>query len=92
MYVVVNHAINDPAKFWATAQSATAALPSGLSVIHTFPSADGGKAVCVWEAGSVEAVRRFLDPATAGMARNDYFEVPNKEGMAMPALTRAAGA
>jgi len=92
MYVVVNHAINDTAKFWATAQSATASLPAGLKVIHTFPSPDGRKAVCVWEAPSVEAVRGLLDPATAGMARNDYFEAPNKEGMAMPRLARAAGA
>jgi hypothetical protein len=92
MYVVVNHEINDTSRFWATAQSATAGLPAGLKIIHTFPSANGRKAVCVWEADSVEAVRGFLDPATAGMARNDYFEAPNKEGMAMPTLTRAAGA
>jgi hypothetical protein len=92
MYVVVNHEINDPSRFWATAQSATAGLPAGLEVIHTFPSPDGRKAVCVWEADSVEAVRGFLDPATAGMARNAYFEAPNKEGITIPTLTRAAGA
>ena len=92
MYVVVNHEINDASKFWALAQSVTAGLPAGLKVIHTFPSPNGRKAVCVWEAASVEAVRGFLDPATAGMARNDYFEAPNKEGMAMPTLARAAGA
>ena len=92
MYVVVNHAIGDPSKFWVTAQSATASLPEGLKLIHTFPSSDGGKAVCVWEGDSVESVRRFLDPATAGMARNDYFEAPNKEGISIPTLTRAAGA
>jgi hypothetical protein len=92
MYVVVNHAINDTTRFWATAESATANLPAGFSVIHTFPSPDGRKAVCIWEADSVEAVRNFLDPATAGMAHNDYFESPNKEGMAMPTITRAAGA
>jgi hypothetical protein len=92
MYVVVNHAINDVPRFWAAAQSVTAGLPAGLKVIHTFPSADGRKAVCVWEAVSVEVVRGFLDPATAGIAHNDYFEAPNKEGMAMPTLTRAAGA
>ena len=92
MYVVVNHAISDASKFWAIAKSATAALPAGYKVIHTFPSSDGRKAVCVWEGPSVEAVRGLLDPATAGVARNDYFEAPNKEGMAMPTLTRAAGA
>ena len=92
MYVVVNHVINDTSRFWAAAQSVTSGLPAGLKVIHTFPSPDGRKAVCVWEADSVESVRRFLDPATAGVARNDYFESPNKEGMGMPSLTRAAGA
>ena len=92
MYVVVNHTINDTSKFWAAAQSITTGLPAGLKVIHTFPSPDGHKAVCVWEANSVDAVRGFLDKATAGIARNDYFEAPNKEGMAMPTLTRAAGA
>ena len=92
MYVVVNHAINDASRFWAIAQSVTSGLPAGLKVLHTFPSSDGRKAVCVWEADSVEAVRTFLDAATAGMARNDYFEAPNKEGLAMPTLTRTAGA
>jgi len=92
MYVVVNHTISDTSRFWATAQSATDELPGGLKVIHTFPSPDGHRAVCVWEADSVDAVRRFLDPATAGMAHNDYFEAPNKEGLAMPTLTRTAGA
>jgi hypothetical protein len=92
MYVVVNHAINDTAKFWAAAQSVTEGLPAGLKVLHTFPSPDGRKAVCIWEADSVDSVRRFLDPATTGMARNDYYETPNKEGMSMPRLSRAAGA
>jgi len=92
MYVVVNHAINDTSGFWAAAASVTAGLPAGLKVIHTFPSPDGHKAVCMWEADSVDSVRDFLDPATAGMARNDYFEAPNKEGMAMPTLGGVAGA
>jgi hypothetical protein len=92
MYVVVNHQINDPARFWATAESATAGLPKGLNVIHTLAAPDGRRAVCVWEADSVEAVRNFLDPATAGTARNEYFQALNKEGIAIPTLSRAAGA
>jgi hypothetical protein len=38
----------------------------------------------------VDPVRRFLDPVTAGTARNDCFEAPNTEGISMPTLTRAA--
>jgi len=92
MYVVVNHEITDPSKFWPTAQSATNSLPDGLKVIHTLSAIDGTKAVCVWEANSIDAVRNFLDPATKGMARNHYFASLNKEGFAMPTLSRAAGA
>ncbi len=92
MYVVVNHEINDTSRFWGTARSATANLPANLKLHHIFPSPDGRRAVCVWEADSVKAVRDFLDPPTAGMARNDYFEAPNREGLSMPMLTRAAGA
>lgn len=92
MYVVVNHEINDAPRFWATAESATTGLPAGLKVIHTLPSPDGRKAVCVWEANTVDAVRNFLDPVTAGMARNEYFQVLNKEGIAIPTLSRTAGA
>jgi hypothetical protein len=92
MYVVVNHDITNPAKFWSTAESATTDLPNGVNLIHTFPAPDGRRAVCLWEAESIDAVRRFLDPATAGTARNEYFQVLNKEGIAVPALSRAAGA
>lgn len=92
MFIVVNHTINDPAKFWSAAESATTGLPAGMNVIHTFPAPDGRKAVCVWEAQSVDAVRNFLDPATAGSARNEYFQALNKEGITIPTLSRAAGA
>ena len=92
MYVIVNHQINDTSRFWDTARSATASLPPNLKLHHTFPSPDGRRAVCVWEADTVNAVRDFLDPATAGMARNDYFEAPNKEGVSLPTLAGAARA
>lgn len=92
MYIVVNHEINDASSFWAMAKSATAGLPANLRLHHTFPSQDGRRAVCVWEADSIEAVRGFLDPATAGVARNEYFDTPNKEGISVPAMVRAAGA
>ncbi len=66
MYIVVNHEISDTSRFWATAQSATSGLTEGLKVIHTLPSPDGRKAVCVWEADSVDAVRNFLESGHRG--------------------------
>jgi hypothetical protein len=55
-------------------------------VHHTFPSPDGRKAVCVWEAESVEAVRSFLEPALGAVSRNEYYQAPNKEGIAVPSI------
>jgi hypothetical protein len=61
-------------------------LPAHLKVHHTFPSPDGRKAVCVWEAESVEAVRSFLEPALGAVSRNEYYQAPNKEGIAVPSI------
>jgi hypothetical protein len=85
MYVVVEHNISDPAAFWSGAQQVIPNLPPALTLHHTFPSPDGAKAICVWEAASVEAVRTFLEPAVGAMSRNIYYQVPNREGVALPA-------
>ena len=48
--------------------------------------------MCVWEAESIDAVKSFLDSAVKG-ATNDYFEVVNKDGVALPTTMAAkAGA
>jgi hypothetical protein len=44
-------------------------IPSGITLHCMFPAEEGTKAVCVWEAGSVDEVRSFVDGATAGLAR-----------------------
>jgi hypothetical protein len=86
MYVIVNHEIVDAGKFWQAAQSLVPSLPANVKLHHSYPSADGRKAVCVWEAESVDTVRELLDPMTEGMARNEYYQAPNKEGVSLPSL------
>ena len=90
MYVLVQHSISDPATFWAAADTST--LPPALTLHHTFAGKDGTHAVCLWEVESVDALRAFLEPATAQASRNEYFEVENKEGFAAPSPLRPAGA
>jgi hypothetical protein len=93
MYVLVQHTISDPATFW------NAADPRGLSpkatLHHTFPTPDGSKAVCIWEAASVEALRNLIEPVIGRVSRNEYFAVENREGFAFPSrvprATAAAG-
>ena len=90
MYVIVQHRISDPAKFWPDDVSQFATMiPPHLKLHQTFAGVDGLQAVCVWEAESLETLRGFLDPFTAGAAVNEYFPAVNREGVAIP-TTRPA--
>jgi len=92
MYVLVQHSISDPAIFWNTADPAN--NPPNVKLQHSFPTPDGTRAVCIWEAESVDAVRNFLEPLFGKVSRNEYFTVENKEGYVRPSKvpeTAAAG-
>ena len=54
MFVLVQHSISDPAIFWNTADPRNN-LPPNVKLHHTFPTPDGTRAVCIWEAESVDA-------------------------------------
>ncbi len=93
MFVLVQHTISDPAKFWNTADP-RANLPPKIKLHHTFPTPDGTRAACIWEAESTNAVRDYIEPLFGQVSRNEYFTVENKEGFARPSKvpeTAAAG-
>lgn len=91
MYVLVQHTIAEPGAFWSAADPA--ALPPPLRLHHTFPTPDGTHAACLWEADSAGALRAFLEPLVGRYSRNEYFEVENREGVALPSgVQRAARA
>lgn len=90
MYVIVQHTITDPAMFWNAADSAK--LPPQVHLHHTFPTADGRRAVCLWEADSLDAVRDLLEPMVGLVSRNEYFAVENREGLARPSGVPQAAA
>ena len=83
MYILVQHTISDPAVFWNTADPSK--NPPNIKLHHTFPTPDGTRAACIWEAESVNAVRDLLEPMLGKVSRNEYFAVENKEGLARPA-------
>lgn len=90
MYILVQHSISDPVKFLKGAEELNAKLPASVKLHHVFSTPDGTKAVCLWEAGSITAVKDLLEPATAKFGRNEYFEVPNKEGIVLPKIAVTA--
>jgi hypothetical protein len=92
MYIMVQHTISEPAAFWNGADPNT--LSPQIKLHHTFPTPDGTRAVCIWEAASVDAVRNLLEPLIGSISRNEYFPVENREGFARPSRvpqTAAAG-
>jgi hypothetical protein len=91
MYIVVQHTISEPAAFWNAADPNS--LSPKLKLHHTFPTPDGTRAVCIWEAESVDALRRELEPVIGKTSRNEYFTVENREGFARPSrVPQAASA
>ena len=82
MYIVVQHTISDPPTFWNAADST--GLPPKAKLHHTFPTPDGTRATCVWEAESVETLRNLLEPVVGRASRNEYYAVENREGFAFP--------
>jgi len=89
MYIVVEHAITNPDVFFGLAQKVTDA-PSGINPLQFLPSVNKDRAVCLWEAKSVDALKGFLDPLTAPSSRNTYYPVDNTVAMGLPGKKSAA--
>ena len=84
MFVVIQHQISNPEKFWGIAMEATAKLPAGLKLHYTLPNEDGTKAVCVWEANEVNTVRELVGGSVGQYSKNEYFSVDAKNAMGLP--------
>jgi hypothetical protein len=92
MHIVVLHRITDPDKFFSMdAEEVAGGGPPGVQGRQFFPSQDRSLATCLWQADSLDALRDYLDPATAGVSENTYFEVDTEQAMGLPEAA-AAGA
>jgi hypothetical protein len=89
MFIVVEHKITDPDAFFAIAARVGEA-PSGIKGLQFFPSISKDRAVCLWQANSIEALKGFLEPLSAQSSRNTYYEVDSTKAMGLPNLAAAA--
>jgi hypothetical protein len=89
MFVVVEHTITNPSVFFGLVSKAAEA-PAGLKALQFFPSKSKDRAVCLWEASSVEAVKGFLEPLSAQSSRNTYYPVDSTTAMGLPTVASAA--
>jgi hypothetical protein len=84
MYVIVEHRISDPAKFWEKAQASIPQLPADVKVHEVFPSTDASRAVCLWEAGSIDRVKEFVESNVGPFSRNEYYELDAAKAFGLP--------
>jgi hypothetical protein len=90
MNVVAVHTISDPGRFFSAAEAGMQDLPEGLRVDAMAPSRDGSKAVCVWTATSVEAVRSLVDETVGDSSENEFYEVDAENAIGLPAAVKGA--
>jgi hypothetical protein len=74
-YFVAIHDVSDPERFWGGVAEGIGGMPQGVALHATYPSQDGSKAVCLWEADSVDTVRQIVEGAAGDSSRNEFFEV-----------------
>jgi hypothetical protein len=86
MIIVVNHKINNPTDFWASAQKSLPELPAGgvQKIIQVMPNADMTTATCVWEADSIEALDSYLRSKVQDWSTETYYELNTAAAMGMP--------
>ncbi len=89
MHAVIHHTINDSRKWEQSSKNIMSMieqrrLPKGLKPLEYLPSADGRKAVCVWEADSMRSLKEFMERETMGAAWNDYFELKVENAIGLP--------
>ena len=89
MYIVAEHTITNPDVFFGLASKVTDA-PSGINPIQFLPSVNKDRAVCLWEAKSVDALKGFLEPLSAQSSRNTYYTVDGTKAIGLPTVTTAA--
>ena len=89
MHIGIHHIINDAQKWEQGKQSVMSkieggTLPAGMNPVFFVPATNQKTTFCLWEADSVDTVKRFIDRETGTAARNEYFEVDTKNAMGLP--------
>ena len=92
-FIVAIHDVQEPDRFWQRAQEVLPRIPAEVTLHATYPQPGGSRAICLWQAPSVDALRELIDGATGEMSRNDYFEVDDRHpgALGLPVQAAAAG-
>jgi hypothetical protein len=84
MFITILHDIHDPAKFQECAERRVFPLPEGLRVHQFLPARDLSRAVCLYEASSVDELRSHIDEALGDASTQQYFPVAADHAIGLP--------
>jgi len=82
VFVSVIHRVSDPDGFSEMTRNAT--IPEDLRLPQVISSTGRSTIICLWEAPSVQRVRDFVEPLTAGICTNEYTEVDAGLSLGLP--------
>ena len=91
MYIVAQHTVLDREKTMEAGQPLFTP-PPGFALHLFLTSREVSKAICLWEAESVEAVRDLVDGAIGQYSRNEYFVVDEQTAVGLQTATSGAAA
>ncbi len=83
MFIAIEHKIHNPQKFQECAENVFP-LPDDLHVHHFFPSQDMSRAVCLYEAPSIDRLSNYLDEKLNPASTQQYFPVLTEHAIGLP--------
>lgn len=83
MFITIEHQIHDSAGFQQCAERVFP-LPDALYVHQFLPAEDLSRAVCLYEAPSIERLRDYLDPLLGQTSTQRYFPVAEAHAIGLP--------
>ena len=89
MHLGVVHTIRDRAA-WDRAFFADKDFPPGFTLVGTVTQDDVSRAICIWDAPSVDELQRALDEMFGDAAVNDCFVADPSRSAGMPASQATA--
>jgi len=88
MYVVVQHRIKNPQIAFSRGDKLVKneGAPAGVRNLQFYPSRDRSRVTCLWEAGSVDAVQKYVDTTLGDSSDNICYEVDSDQAFAQRPL------
>lgn len=83
MFIAIQHEIHNPEKFQQCAEEVFP-LPEDLHVHQFLPATDLSKAVCLYEAPSIDQLSEYLDNKLGEASTQRYFPVNGEHAIGLP--------